>query len=93
MIPLSATADGCAGKHTVVLLRNTAMRSECAMAVGSPTLRRCCILRRRSSSISRKMRLRRAVMWCRISDSCIFAKFCAGWRHLADDSAQSHNVM
>ena len=23
------------------------------------------------------MRLRRAVMWCRISESCIFAKFCA----------------
>ncbi len=84
---MSVTAYGTACKpHKLALVRNGGVRSECTVAV-APTLRRCCILRRRSSSISRKMRLRRAVMWCRISDSCIFAKFCAGRQNPADDSA------
>ncbi len=44
--------------------------------VFSPPLMRCCILSRRTSSMSRKILFRLALMFVLISSSCSFAKSC-----------------
>lgn len=61
--------------------------------VFSPPLMRCCILSRRTSSMSRKILFRLALMFVLISSSCSFAKscrICKALQHL--DTKRSYSV-
>ena len=56
--------------------KDTELQITSSSRVFSPPLIRCCILSRRTSSMSRNILFRLALMFVLISSSCSFAKSC-----------------